>query len=148
LQSFIASYFFANRGGYWVALAPDLVTPHVVQHTIREPQTLLRREAYTLLQELVLRSLPSNGQAGGTAGASFWIKHALDPLHGAMSSVHEIYMKTFKEAEQLLDEKKSGSLNVAIELLSRRHSETRMTRENLQGMRTSIPNLDHWRPVV
>jgi hypothetical protein len=50
-------------------------------------------------------------------------------------------MKTFKEVESLLSRNETGALNVAIEFLSRMYSETRMTRDNLQGMRLSMPTL-------
>lgn len=73
---------------------------------------------------------------------SFWIREALDPLHGAMKSVHSIYLTTFGDVERLLDDNDPTSLNVALQLLSRRHLETRETRMELQAFRISIRELD------
>jgi hypothetical protein len=59
-----------------------------------------------------------------------------------MSTVHEIYIRTFEELECILDKRESAALNVALQLLMRRHKETSQTRENLQSLRTSVRDLN------
>ena len=95
----------------------------------------------SLLNDVSLSTYFDGADVWTSTNTSFWLKDALDPLHAAMSAVHEIYMKTFRDVEALLDGADDASVNVALQILSRRHSETIITRDNLQGMRASIGTL-------
>ena len=93
----------------------------------------LLRNASSLVQELIQKA-----KADPLAAELFWVKEALDPLHSAMSSVHEIYLRAFYDLRRILDDDPQGSLTEALEYLSKCHLETQTTRESLQGMRRSL----------
>jgi hypothetical protein len=95
-------------------------------------ETSARLEAAWKKTNKVAREVPS---------ASFWINEVLDPLHSAMEAVHAIYIATFVAVKAKLDADEPASLNSAIDLLSARHFDSRLTRQNLHALRGSIDKL-------
>ena len=100
------------------------------------------QQAMSLIRELNFKKFDIETNSKRPIESSFWLDEALNPLHNAMSTVHEIYIRTFEELECILDKRESAALNVALQLLMRRHKETSQTRENLQGLRSSVRDLN------
>lgn len=94
--------------------------------------------ASNLISDLSHDLMASRKATQATEQSSFWLREALEPLHAAMSTVHEIYVASFRRVETILRDDEPSTLPDALDFLSKRHLETRAVRESLQAMRISI----------
>jgi hypothetical protein len=82
----------------------------LLQERIENPQTVATLKlSFDLLQNIWPFVSQKLMDRADEPDSSFWIKDVLNPLHAAMSSVHEIYMTTFQEVEKLLDKNNANS---------------------------------------